>query len=207
MNSVESWRRTLDQILNKEEYQMYYRDQRNLLQRLWDRLKEWVMDLIYEWFGGLTPSSTTGDIIVALLLIAVLVAVLFLAIYLIRNWRVTKQLKTTRPLKGIDIQSAFIEDYQNSLKVAEADENYKLAVRYQFLILLFKLDNKNWLIKENWKTNWDYYQELARTRKRKSELFYPLAVYFEAVTYGNMQVKSDDYLNYVKKIHAFEQEE
>ncbi|GAA4060449.1 DUF4129 domain-containing protein [Amphibacillus indicireducens] len=199
MNQVESWRSTLDQILSEHEYQAYYQDNRNILQRIWDFVKEWVLDLIYQWFNGLTPSSATGDLIVAILFIVMAIVVASLAIYLLKNWQRRQRLKRDQPLKGLTINAQSLQDYQRSLEEAEANNNYQAAVRFRFLILLFELDQKQWLNKERWKTNWDYYQEIKRLKKDQAESFYQLAVYFEAVTYGNKQVERDDYLQYVRR--------
>lgn len=199
MNPVESWRSTLDQILSEQEYQAYYQDNRNILQRIWDFVKEWVLDLIYQWFNGLTPSSATGDLIVAILFIVMAIVVVSLAIYLLKNWQRRQRLKRDQPLKGLTINSQTLKDYQRSLQEAETNENYQAAVRFHFLILLFELDQKQWLNKERWKTNWDYYQEIKRLKKDQAEPFYQLAIYFEAVTYGNKQVNQDDYQQYVRR--------
>lgn len=207
MNQVETWRSTLDHILSQEEYQAYYQDNRNILQRIWDWVKEWVMDLINKWFSGLSPSSTTGDIIVAGLFILMGIVVISLAIYLIRNFRRRQRLKRHQPLQSMSAQGVSLLDYQRLLEEAETVENYQAAVRLRFLILLFELDHEQWLIKERWKTNWDYYQELKRLKKDKAEPFYQLAVYFEATTYGNKQVKLEDYQKYTKRVQALKQEE
>src|SRR5699024_8968595 len=103
MNPVESWRSTLDQILSEQEYQAYYQDNRNILQRIWDFVKEWVLDLIYQWFNGLTPSRATGDLIVAILFIVMAIVVVSLAIYLLKNWQRRQRLKRDQPLKGLTI--------------------------------------------------------------------------------------------------------
>jgi len=207
MNPIHSWEKMLDQILKGQEYQVYYQDNRNLLQRLWDWIKEWVLELIYEWFGGLSPSSTAGDIIVAILLFVGLIIVIMLAVYVMRYWRGNQRLKKSQPFGDIDTQSLTLTDYQTSLAKAEQNKNYSLAIRYQFLVLLVKLDQREWILKKSWKTNWDYYQELKQDRERNAELFYQLAVYFDSVTYGNRHVNAEDYQTYVKKIQRYELEE
>src|SRR5690625_5163628 len=119
MNPIHSWEKMLDQILKGQEYQVYYQDNRNLLQRLWDWIKEWVLELIYEWFGGLSPSSTAGDIIVAILLFVGLIIVIMLAVYVMRYWRGNQRLKKSQPFVDIDTQSLTLTDYQTSLAKAE----------------------------------------------------------------------------------------
>lgn len=207
MNQSERWRSTLDQILSDQEYQAYYQDNRNILQRIWDYVKEWVIELLSKWFSGLSPSSTTGDIIVAILFIVMGIVVISLAIYLVKNWQRRKRLKRNQPLKGMATNNLSLFDYQQSLKEAESEQNYQAAVRLRFLILLFELDQQQWLKQERWKTNWDYYQELKRLKKNKSEPFYQIAVYFEAVTYGNKLVELEDYQKYVDQLQAFGREE
>src|SRR5690625_6609250 len=86
-----------------------------------------------------------------------------------RYWRGNQRLKKSQPFGDIDTQSLTLTDYQTSLAKAEQNKNYSLAIRYQFLILLVKLDQREWILKKSWKTNWDYYQELKQDREdRKS---------------------------------------
>jgi len=40
MTQVETWHSTLEKILNSKEYQAYYQDNRNILQRIWDYIKK-----------------------------------------------------------------------------------------------------------------------------------------------------------------------
>ncbi|BAM46715.1 MAG: hypothetical protein GX972_03320 [Amphibacillus sp.] len=207
MTQVETWHSTLEKILNSKEYQAYYQDNRNILQRIWDYIKEWVLELINKWFDGLTPSSSVGDLIVAVILIVLMLVVVCLAIYLIRNFHRSKQLKRHQPLKEITINGVSILEYQNLLEEAELKHNYQASVRFQFLILLYELDQMQWLKVERWKTNWDYYQEIKSMSREKAEQFYQLAIYFEATTYGNRQVDNAAYEKYVKQVQAFKQEE
>lgn len=207
MKQSDTWRGVLEEILTGKEYQIYYQDQRNIIERIWDWLKEWIGNLLSEWFSGLSPSSSVGDAIVVILLTIGMILVSVLVVFSITSWYRKRHLKHNQPLKNISSQTLTFEDYQQHLSEAEEAEYYQEAVRYRFLLLLFILEEKTSIKIERWKTNWDYFRELEQISHYQAERFYQLAVYFEAVTYGNKVVKSEDYHNYLKRVHAFEQEE
>ncbi|WP_440896449.1 DUF4129 domain-containing protein [Amphibacillus sp. Q70] len=207
MKQANAWRGVLEEILSTDEFQAYYQDQRNIFQRIWDWLKEWVTNLFQEWFSGLSPSSSIGDAILVILLTIGLILVCLLVAFALINWQRRKRLKDNQPLKNFSSQTLTFKDYQERFEEAEEREHYPEAIRYRFLLLLFNLEEKQLIKIERWKTNWDYFKELTQINEDQAERFYQLAVYFEAVTYGNKKVKSDDYHNYLTRVHAFEQEE
>jgi len=207
MEQSNRWRGILDQILTRDEYQIYYQNQGNLLQRIWNRVKEWIDKLFTDWLGELSPSSSVGDLIIIVLLVVGLIIVTFLVILSIANWRRKHRLKNNQSLKNISSQSLSINDYQRRIKKAEKTADYQRAIRYRFLLLLFELEEKGLIKTERFKTNWDYFKELEQINNDRAEHFYPLAVYFESVTYGNKIVKAKDYHDYLNRVRAFEQEE
>lgn len=207
MEQSNTWHDVLDELLTGDEYQAYYQDQRNLLQRIWDGIKEWLGNLFADWLGGLNPSSSVGDLIVVVLLVVGLIVVVFLVILSLANWRRKYRLKNNHPLKNISSQNLSIRDYQGHLKKAEDREDYQEAIRFKFLLLLFDLEAKGSIKTARFKTNWDYFGELEQINTDQAEHFYPLAVYFESVTYGNKIVNAKDYHDYLKRVQAFEQEE
>lgn len=193
----------LAEILAQDEYQIYYQDNRNILQIIWDRIKEWIGDLLARWLSSFEPSSSVGDAIIAiLLLIGVILAVVLLFI-LGRNMMQKRTLRSLKPLQSISERDwGSVEHFAESLRL-EQHGIYQQATRHLFLGLLLTLHEWDWLVAQQWKTNWEYYQDLQKKKKERSESFYKFALFFEEVTYGEKEIAQVTYQAYKIQINSW----
>ncbi|MGN8647167.1 DUF4129 domain-containing protein [Gracilibacillus sp. HCP3S3_G5_1] len=201
MASFQKEREQLNDILSKQEYQVYYEDNRSLLERIWDRITDWIADILALLFESFDPSSTTGNLIIVLITLLVAVVVIFgviaLIMFIVRKRRLSKH-------QPFNKSNELAWSYQNHLQTAkeyEAEADYRLATRHQFLALLLIADEYRWLEAKQWKTNWDYYDELKQSNKRFATDFYHFALFFEKVTYGEQSITEDDYQTYKTAIN------
>lgn len=91
----------------------------------------------------------------------------------------------------IETQNIHAVDFDKLIEEAKAANNYRLAVRMQYLKTLKALSDAgliNWQIN---KTNFEYYYELKRENMRRQ--FYALTVVFESVWYGHNEISADEF--------------
>ncbi|MBM7542082.1 DUF4129 domain-containing protein [Amphibacillus cookii] len=207
MNDIDQLRDTVEDILAEDAYQVYYQDQRNIFQRIWDQIMDWINGWLSNLLGDLQPANSLADaIIVGMLVIGgilTLLLILFITRYLMRK----RQLKRNQPLQSMAYQTKTLQDYIDQFEAEQQADDLQGAVRYRFLILLFRLEENEWLKVANWKTNWDYYKEIERIGREQADAFYQIAIYFESITYGNKRVELKAYQAYIKAIHHLEQGE
>ncbi|MGP4039987.1 DUF4129 domain-containing protein [Gracilibacillus sp. D59] len=203
MSSFRKEREQLNDILNKEEYQVYYDDNRSFLERIWDKVSDWIGDILQKLFDSFEPASTAGNLIIVLIVLLVSAVFLFgiitLVMFTVRKRRLSKQqLFTIRE----ELNWRY-NDHLQASKEYESQANYQLATRHQFLALLLILDENRLLQAKQWKTNWDYYDELKQSNKPLAVDFYNLALFFEKVTYGEQTIAEDDYRKYKEQVNRW----
>lgn len=92
-------------------------------------------------------------------------------------------------------------NFPESIARFEHAEDYRSAVRYQFLFILKKLSDKNLI---NWnpeKTNKDYVAELKMPNLKKE--FSELSYIFDYVWYGEFNVEEQSYQKFKNKYQEF----
>src|SRR5699024_10739576 len=98
MSSYQMERNQLNDILDQREYQIYYEDNRGILQRIWDFFAEWIGKLLGLIFESFDPNTTLGNTLVITLMIILLIVVLIGALATIMIIIRKKRLKKHRPL-------------------------------------------------------------------------------------------------------------
>lgn len=189
-----------EDILHQKEYQIYYEDNRNLLQRL----KDWIVDLLAKLLEKVFPAlESTTNIAGILVTIIVIIVVFILAIMLTRiskNISRKRKFQSSVPLTNLHELEWTYEDHFETAYKKEKSLQYGHAVRHLFLALLLYYHEINWLKAEIWKTNWDYFEELRKTNRSSANVFYELMKLFDDVTYGKRMVTADEYHAYKQKV-------
>jgi hypothetical protein len=78
------------------------------------------------------------------------------------------------------------KDLSRLIQKAIAQKNYRLAVRYYYLLLLQQLEVKELIIWEQQKTNDDYIHEISETNLKSS--FSKVTRLYDFVWYGNFEI-------------------
>lgn len=84
-------------------------------------------------------------------------------------------------------------DTQGLIAQAVAQKDYRLAVRLQYLDVLKKLDEKNWIKWSVNKTNQDYARELSK--RKLGPAFNLLTYHFDYTWYGDFHIEEALYKN------------
>ncbi|WP_208585966.1 DUF4129 domain-containing protein [Gracilibacillus suaedae] len=200
MSSFRTEQDQLNDILNQQEYQVYYEDNRSFLERIWDRISDWIGDILALLFDSFEPSSTTGNLIIVLIILIVSAVVIFGIIALVMFTVRKRKLSNQQPFVKRDELAWSYHEHLQAANDFETQADYRHATRHQFLALLLIFDKYSLLQANQWKTNWDYYDELNQSNKALAVDFYNLALLFEKVTYGEQPITEGDYHKYKAKI-------
>ncbi len=106
-------------------------------------------------------------------------------------FKILSNLKTNPNIKKQDISIESIEeieekiheiDLQQLLEEAIAQENYHVALRINFLMIIKLLSEQKHIVWAKEKTNWEYYSEIKDVLKKDG--FKQVIIVFEPVWYG-----------------------
>lgn len=199
MMKEEKAREELQEILSGNEYRIYYEDNRNTLQVLWDDLMAWLMDLLSKLFPSLeATSSVAGNILIVVISVAIAILLIIFTFLAVR-YRQRKSIEKQQPFQfANELEWSYHEHLNYALKQEEL-RDFSLATRHLFLALLLYFHEKNWLEARIWKTNWEYYEELRSAKKESADLFFNFALLFDRATYGKQQIQREEYSLYRDK--------
>ncbi len=117
-------------------------------------------------------------------------AVLFI-ILIVVNQSIKKEGKTNKNTgDDLDIDDISEVNLHQLLESALSEENYRLALRIKFLIILQTLEKKKFIRWNKYKTNRNYIKEIPDLHK---ESFKSIAYNFDQIWYGKTIPDSDQY--------------
>ena len=155
---------------------------------IWERIGWWLQSLLEQFFmDPNTPWLT--QIAYYLLLVLILGLAIFYVVRLRYGGGVATDYKNMQfATTGLETTKA--EDFEQLIKAALEERNYKLAIRYVYLQSLAGLAKRELIKLKDWKSPYDYEREL------KSELagsYREIARLFEYVWYGDFEVGIEDF--------------
>lgn len=174
---------------------------------LWQKIQKRIMKILESIFGKVDPNQTASYAENIMRIFAVIITgfvLYFLMKFLLGkdgNFFFSKKNKKVN-IADQDLQENIHEiNFSESIEKFERQNDYRSAVRYQFLLVLKKLTDKKLI---NWnpeKTNKDYLSEL-KTKELKMG-FKELAYIFDYVWYGEFEVNEESYNNFKQKFLNF----
>jgi hypothetical protein len=186
----------LQNILDDREYTVYQGDNQGFFQRIWENIRDTVIDWLNNLFPEYQVSQGSGTIITVFLVILGLAALAIVLFLVSRNMINKRKFANQKPLQHLAEKDwSYREHLVESQKQEEA-EDYSLAVRHLFLALLLYFHEKEWLQARKWKTNWEYYEELLKVNKEWAEQFYSLALKFDEAAYGEREIQQKEFIPY-----------
>jgi len=164
----------------------------------WVRFKNWVGDLwvnFWNWvFDGVEPGPFWGFVIEVLPYIIVIGAVAFviwLFFKLNPGASIFGKKKPPEFFFTEDEEIIKTKDIQKLITKAFISKNYRLAIRYYYLLILQKASTSEVIVYEFDKTNTDYIAEI--TQKELSEQFIKVTDLYDHVWYGSFDISEEDY--------------
>ena len=95
------------------------------------------------------------------------------------------------------------KDLPSLLSSAMEKENYRLAIRYQYILLLQQLSMNDVIVWQQQKTNKDYIKEVYH--KNIHVEFEEITRFYDYVWYGNFQIDKDHYVKGMESILAIQE--
>lgn len=190
----------LQDILNQREYEIYYEDNRSLLEKVWDAVADWFGELLEKLFQSMDPANSLSTFMLTILIIGVGILIGIVVFLVIRKKKRSRQFHKLSPLASTSEKNGSFKDHLQEAEKQSARKRYALAARHMFLALLLYFHEKGWLEAQDWKTNWDYFAELESKDKSLAERFFLLALTFDEVVYGKRMLTEEEYMSFRNEI-------
>lgn len=161
-----------------------------------DKFKAWLTDLLTSWFS--IKDEGARNIIENLKLlffILIIAGVVYIIVRVILNkegrWFFRKKKEEANELNyeiGENIQEV---NFEVLIQEALVNKDYRLAVRYNYLLLLKKLDQNSIITYDSQKTSYDYQVALEGTSYATG--FNKATYYFTYIWYGEFSIDEKEY--------------
>ncbi len=167
--------------------------------RVFRKILSWFFDDVEVPFGFLISFFKMLPYII-LAIVLYLIVNFFLKVNA-RNIITGKRNKEIVHLKD-DEELLSSKDLPGLIALAIAEENYRLAIRYQYLSVLQQLSEKEIIVWEQQKTNEDYLKEVHH--KNIHTEFEEITRFYDFVWYGSFEINKVEYLKGIESITAIE---
>jgi len=177
---------------------------------LYEQISEWfnrVFKKILSWFFD-DIEAPLGFLMSFLnilpYLIAVFVLYLIIKFFLKVDSRNILLGKSNKEIVNVQVDEELLhsKDLPKLIRLALEDKNYRLATRFQYVLLLQQLSNKELIVWEQQKTNEDYCKELQH--KNIHIEFDAITRFYDFVWYGNFIINEEEYSKGMKNIQQIE---
>jgi len=128
-------------------------------------------------------------------LIILLIAVIYIAVTLLteggNSWFSSKQNKSLSDYRHFNVETASGDEFMTLIDSAEEENNFRLAIRYYFLLALKNMSLKNIIKIEEDKTNSEYLSEINNTELVKK--FSAILYLYNYTWYGEFDINKLQY--------------
>ncbi len=165
----------------------------------WDNFKTWLGNLFTRFFEWLFGAEKAGGYllfflkILPYLLIGILLFLL-IKFFLNVNARALLYSKDNETVVSLSDEAHIIknEDINQLIQNALKDKNYRLAIRYYYLLILKQMSEKELINWEMQKTNDDYINELEKEELKAP--FSHITLLYDYIWYGDFPIDEAKYL-------------
>jgi hypothetical protein len=195
-------REELQDILSQPEYTQYMKDAEEPGQNLLLYWLERLFDALGRLFPELEMAEGSGDALGYVIIAGGLIALALLSLFLFRLlWVERRALRRSATASFEELEAAPAGLFERSR--AEASRGaYREASRLLFLALLLGFQERGRLRVTDWKTNWEYAEELGEKDGESVALFRSSAVRFDAVWYGGREIAPAEYDAWRREVEA-----
>ncbi|WP_194777336.1 DUF4129 domain-containing protein [Pararhodonellum marinum] len=171
-----------------------------------DRIRKWLYDLwtsFWRWLLGSKSTSKFFQVVIQLLPYLLMAALLGLLVWLLSKMEENRISQKQVLGNGINLKTdeELIQhtDLQSLVNEAVSTGNYRLAIRYSYLLVLQQLSQKELIKWQDQKTNDDYLREL-KSAALKSD-FAKITNMYDFIWYGNFEL---DEIKYSRAMQTFD---
>lgn len=172
-------------------------------QSWWESFKNWISNLwsdLWNFLFGDIGADSVLAFIINILPYIILIALVFFAIWLFIKIDPGGSIlrEPAKPSVNLSLEEEIIQrqDISKLIEKALANKNYRLAVRYNYLLILKNLREQNIIEYQFQKTNTEYLSEIKDVFLR--EKFRHITRLYDFIWYGDFQVDEAQF-NKIKK--------
>lgn len=177
----------------------------------WTSFTRWIGELwdqFWKWLLGDYQANGVLEFIIRLLPYLIVIGILTFIIWLFYRLNPGAKLLKSKenPVTFFTEEEEIIrkKDIKNLIQKALNDKNYRLAVRYYYLLILKKLTDADLIEYEFDKTNSDYFSEIAS--EAINSQFKKVTNLYDYIWYGSFDVTETDYQKAQKSFITLENE-
>ncbi len=169
----------------------------------WDRFWRGVSDFFADLFRFSEGSVNGLDILFKIIIYGIIVLAIYLIVRALINNEAGWIFKKSP--KKIDLNIGEVDDIKNTdikalLEKAKLDKNYRLCIRYYYLLVLKSLVEKSIIEWDKEKTNTDYLYEIKDSSTRKD--FQLISHIYDYCWYGEFEINETDFNKTEKSFQA-----
>jgi len=204
MSNVPMWsedKERLVDILSTDEFTQSSKAGEGWIAKVLDHLLE-LIARVFERVDLPTEAAGTVSTTVVVVAILALLAVIY--------WASRKLMLHSKKERALFTQGEKIRkhtDYLLEARQLAQREEWREAVRHLFLALLVYLQEKSWIRIEQWKTNWEYMEEIRYNQPAMQEVFRRHARIFEQIWYGQKTIDEQVFWKHVNELEQIWREE
>lgn len=179
---------------NKDFNYQIKKSEPSIVSKLWG----WFTRAVYKffrWLFGVEKATGMFSIFLKLMPYVLLAIVLYVLIRIFSkvDFNTLTYGKNKKAVVSLTEEEEIIrnQDISQLIKQAISNKNYRLAVRYYYLLTLQKLEEKELIKWEQQKTNHDYIQELNSFKFNNQ--FKKLTNLYDFIWYGNFDITQDEF--------------
>lgn len=200
MIDVNDAREKIQDILSRDEYRVYYEDNRSFLKVWWDQFVHWLEELLVSLFPSFAPSNGFANLVLFFVIVLVIGLVGLITFLIVRRAKRNRAFHEHSPLRNVQEKDWTYEDHLQMAHENERDPDYTEATRHLFLALLLFFHEKEILVAGNGKTNLEYVVEIRQVSRHYADVFSRLAVTFDEVVYGRHILQKTEYVHFYDEI-------
>ncbi|MFN2262069.1 MAG: hypothetical protein ABR595_08415 [Psychroflexus sp.] len=191
-HSVEFDPEIIQDFKNDSDYN-YYRavGEKSITQEIMNWINMQFTKFI-EWLFGDMVGASFWEYLGLILKIVSILGLVFLVVWLLNRYnpgqKLTKNSKNPEVNLTEEEELIYQKNLQDLIQEAIQNNDYRLAIRYYYLLILKNLKNKNILEYQFQKTNTEYIQEVKN--QSFSEDFEAITKYYDFVWYGDFQLNN-----------------
>ena len=193
----------LDSFKNDENFNYNIQEDNSIFNNIKDFLKRTAL-LILGWLVGKQNAFSALETVVTVLPYIVLIILIVLIVFFFLKIKINKlKVDTTEKADVILTEEAEIiknADISSLIKLAIQQNNYRLGIRYYYLLILQQLEQKELIYWEQQKTNEDYIQEIEE--KTIVVQFKELTRLYDFVWYGNFEINELEFSKAVSEFNS-----
>ncbi len=187
----EVFEKAIDEVINSSKY-IHLQEKENI----WEKFK--IFDKGLEREHTYSHMSSSGSQSIFLIIAFIVLGILLYHVFSVKKDENTNK----KEIYGEEIDEATTYELLcTKAKTFEENNNYKEAIRYYFISILFLMNEKSLCFLDDTKTNDEILKELKIKKFKEVQLFKNAGDYFYYIWYGNKPVMKDRFMYYKKTVN------